>query len=88
MKRSIASLAIAATAFLATAEDSLATSPEDGARKAHKAYLAAINSNDLDRFLVTVTDDIVFIAPNSPVIEGKAQVAPWVGGYFEAVETA
>lgn len=88
MKRSIASLAIAATAFLATAESSLATSPEDGARKAHKAYLAAINSNDLDRFLATVTDDIVFIAPNSPVIEGKAQVAPWVGGYFEAVETA
>ena len=36
----------------------------------------------------TVTDDIVFIAPNSPAMQGKATVGPWVGGYFEAMETS
>ena len=80
--------ALVALAFLATAGSSAAEAPEDAARKAHQAYLDAINANDLDQFLATVTDDIVFIAPNAPVMEGKAEVAPWVGGYFEAVATA
>jgi uncharacterized protein (TIGR02246 family) len=65
----------------------------DGAQEAavhaaHDRYLAAINANDPDAFLATVTDDIVFIAPNSPVMAGKAEVEPWVRGYFEAVETS
>jgi ketosteroid isomerase-like protein len=64
-----------------------ATPQEEAAHRAHDAYLAAINSNDLDTFLNTVTDDIVFIAPNSPVMVGKAEVGPWVGGYFGAFET-
>ena len=61
---------------------------EDAARRAHDAYLAAINANDLERFLETVTDDIVFIAPNAPLMAGRTEVAPWVAGYFEAIETA
>lgn len=65
-----------------------ATPQEEAAHRAHDRYLAAINANDLDVFLATVTDDIVFIAPNSPVMIGKAEVGPWVRGYFEAVQTA
>lgn len=64
-----------------------AETAQEAAHRAHDTYLAAINSNDLDTFLTAVTDDIVFIAPNSPVMVGKAEVGPWVGGYFEAVET-
>lgn len=64
-----------------------ATPEREAAHMARDTYLAAINSNDLDAFLATVTDDIVFIAPNSPVMEGKSEVGPWVGGYFNAVET-
>ena len=57
------------------------------AHGAHDAYLAAINANDLTAFLQTVTDDIVFVAPNSLPMRGKAEVGPWVGGYFQAVRT-
>ena len=60
----------------------------DTAQEAHKAYLAAINSNDLAQFLSTVTDDVIFMAPNSPAMQGKSEVGPWVRGYFEAVETS
>lgn len=78
--------ALAATVALTGA--AYAASPaEEAAHRAHDAYLAAINANDLDSFLNAVTDDIVFIAPNSPVMVGKAEVGPWVGGYFAAFET-
>lgn len=67
----------------------VAASPqEESVHKAHDRYLAAINANDLEAFLATVTDDIVFIAPNAPVMVGKTEVGPWVRGYFEAVATS
>ena len=78
---------LAALSILALSGSALADAPAVSAEKAHQAYLEAINANDLERFLQTVTDDIVFIAPNGPVMEGKDQVGPWVGGYFAAVET-
>lgn len=65
-----------------------ATGRDETARKAHDSYLAAINANDLDAVLAAVTDDIVLIAPNSPVMVGKSQVGRWVGGYFDSVETS
>ncbi|MEX0281609.1 MAG: nuclear transport factor 2 family protein [Arenibacterium sp.] len=64
-----------------------ASSAEDAARLAHDRYLAAINANDPVAFLATVTEDIVFIAPNAPAMVGKAEVEPWVRGYFDAMET-
>lgn len=54
---------------------------------AHEAYLTSINSNDVARFLTTVTDDIVFLPPNSEPIAGKEAVGAWVAGYFEAIQT-
>jgi len=48
-----------------------ATTQEEAAYRAQDAYLAEINSNDLDTFLSTVTDDIISIAPNSQVMVGK-----------------
>ncbi len=59
----------------------------DAVHHAHEAYLDAINSNDVARFLATVTDDIVFLPPNSEPIVGKEAVGAWVAGYFEAVQT-
>lgn len=77
----------AAALSLATATLAVADPATTSAEGAHAAYLAAINSNDLTRFLQTVTDDIVFIAPDSPVMQGKDEVGRWVAGYFEAIET-
>lgn len=88
MKMKTRTLAAAATAAMTMSSPvSAETQKEIAAHLAHDVYLAAINSNDLDTFLDAVTDDIVFIAPNTPVMVGKAEVGPWVGGYFEAVET-
>ncbi len=75
-------------AGLAFATPALSETGAETAQAAHSAYLAAINSNNLDRFLETVTEDVVFIAPGSPAMEGKAEVARWVGGYFEAIDTS
>lgn len=83
--RAITTAALALT--MVTGIASAYTQDEMAAQQAHDAYLDAINSNDLETFLTTVTDDIVFIAPNSDAIVGKAQVGPWVGGYFEAFDT-
>lgn len=57
------------------------------AQQAHTAYLAGINSNNLAQFLTTVTDDIVYIPPNSSPLNGKAVVGEWVKGYLEAYAT-
>ena len=59
----------------------------DGARMAHDAYLAAINSSDLERFLDTVTEDIVFIPPGGTPLDGKPAVSAWAGAYFDAVDS-
>ena len=64
-----------------------AAANEAAARQAHVAYLAAINSNNADQFLATVTDDIVYLPPNSPALVGKPAVGPWVPGYLEAHRT-
>lgn len=80
--------AIVAITGLAAAGPSTSEQAAVTAEAAHTAYVAAINSNDLDRFLASVTEDVVLMAPGTPVMEGKAEVAPWVSGYFDAVRTS
>lgn len=63
------------------------TSAEAGVHRAHDAYVDAINSNDVERMLATLTDDVVFLAPNTPVMVGKDALRPWLEGYVEAFET-
>jgi ketosteroid isomerase-like protein len=57
------------------------------AHAAHDAYIDAINANNVDNFLATVTDDLVYLPPNSAAIVGKSDVGPWVQAYFEAFHT-
>jgi len=54
---------------------------------AHKAYVDAVNSNDLDTFMGVVTDDIVFQAPGMPEVVGRAAVRSFVEGYLGAFTT-
>ncbi|MCB2229816.1 nuclear transport factor 2 family protein [bacterium] len=60
---------------------------DPAAHQAHENYVAAINSNDLDSLLEMFTDDVVFMAPNSPVMEGKQALMPWLEGYLAAYQT-
>lgn len=64
-----------------------AVSPDDGAHHAHEAYVAAINSNDLDTLLEVLTDDVVFMAAHDKPYVGKEAVRPWLEGYLSAYKT-
>jgi ketosteroid isomerase-like protein len=87
MNKTMHTLMAAGTA-VGLAGAAVAGSPvEEAAHHAHDAYLNAINSNDTDQLMAVVTDDIVYIAPNSPAIVGKSEVGAWVAGYFEAYST-
>ena len=57
---------------------------EAAARHAKVAYLAGINSNDLEQFLATISDDVVYVAPNAAAIVGKEAVTAWVRDYMAA----
>ncbi|MEL7196731.1 MAG: nuclear transport factor 2 family protein [Pseudomonadota bacterium] len=52
----------------------------------HKNYVAAINSNDIDRILALMSDDIVFQVPGEPELVGKEAVGAWANGFFAAFE--
>jgi len=54
---------------------------------AHGAYVAAINSNDVDTLLADLTDDIVYQSPGEPEIVGKAAVRKWLAEYFGTTRT-
>jgi|SRR5437868_2272852 len=54
---------------------------------AHGHYVAAINSNDVDRLMSDLTDDIVYQSPGAPEVVGKTAVKTWVSSYFAAYRT-
>jgi uncharacterized protein (TIGR02246 family) len=60
---------------------------DPAAHLAHEAYVEAINSNDVERMLDVMTDDVVFMAPGAPVMVGKDVIRPWIEGYVEWCET-
>jgi ketosteroid isomerase-like protein len=56
---------------------------DETARQVHEAYVAAINTNDLDSLLAMLTEDVVYLAPNEPALVGKAAVRPWAAEYLK-----
>jgi len=83
----------ATSAVAGQESDGMAASSADmsdsdkAAHQAHEAYVEAINSNDLDRLMDMLTDDVVYMAPNDKPVVGKDAVRPWVEGYFAAYKT-
>jgi len=47
-------------------------------------YLAAINTNDPDRIVAMLSDDVVLQAPHGPEVVGKAAARAWLTGYVGA----
>lgn len=60
---------------------------DETAHLAHENYVAAINSNNLDSLLEMLTNDVVFMSPNEPVMVGKDAVKPWLEGYLQLFKT-
>lgn len=68
-------------------ENSDLSAAEASAHDAHENYISAINSNNLDSVLAMLTEDVVFLAANTPVMVGKDAVRPWIEGYLQAFNT-
>jgi ketosteroid isomerase-like protein len=49
----------------------LRRTPQQSNRESHGAYVAAINSNDVDTLVAGLTDDVVYQAPGGPEIISK-----------------
>jgi ketosteroid isomerase-like protein len=62
-------------------------SSEADAHRVHQNYVDAINSNSPDSLLGMMTEDVVFLSANEPVMVGKAAVRPWVDSYYGAYRT-
>lgn len=84
-------MTIAALAVAVTAGQSARAAPGSDAvaveAAAHGAYVTAINSNDTDKLMAVIADDVVYQAPNEPELVGKAAVRKWVATYFGGYAT-
>src|SRR5260221_4959351 len=80
-------LMIAALALAAGACSKAPTDTKAVEAAAHGAYVAAINSNDTEKLMADLTDDIVYQSPHEAEIVGKDAVRKWVAGYFGAYRT-
>jgi ketosteroid isomerase-like protein len=60
---------------------------DPGLLRAHKAYEAAINSNDTDRVMAMYDKDAMILQPDGPVVSGRRQVRKWVADYFKEFKT-
>lgn len=83
MKRTLLLVVVALCAACSTKP----AADDPAAHKAHDAYVAAINSNILDQQLGMLTDDVVYLGPNEPVMVGKAAVRSWLDTYLRTYKT-
>jgi ketosteroid isomerase-like protein len=60
---------------------------DPGLLRAHKAYEAAINSNDTDRVMAMYDKDAEILQPDGPLVTGRRNIRKWVNDYFKAYKT-
>ena len=60
---------------------------DPGLLRAHKAYEAAINSNDTDRVMAMYDPGAEILQPDGPIVTGRRNLRKWVADYFKAFKT-
>jgi len=60
---------------------------DPGLLKAHKAYEAAINSNDTDRVMAMYDKGAAILQPDGPWVTGHSRIRKWVNDYFTEFKT-
>lgn len=60
---------------------------DPGLLKAHKAYEAAINSNNTDCVMAMYDKDAEVLQPDGPIVSGRRNIRKWVAGYFKQFKT-
>lgn len=64
------------------------TAPDASTHDLHENYVAAINSNDIERILALMSDDVVFQVPGEAELIGKEAVRAWAKGFFAEFEAS
>jgi ketosteroid isomerase-like protein len=82
-----AAIAIAVTCLIGCRSGSSSTREDPAAalaavRAAHDAYVAAINTNKLDRWLAALSDEVVYLVPSRAAIVGKKAAGEWAAAYL------
>ncbi len=57
-------------------------SDADAIRALSDEWVAAANEDNLDRWMEIFTDDAIFMAPDTPIQEGKLAIRDWVKEAF------
>lgn len=60
---------------------------DPGLLRAHKAYEAAINSNNTDQVMAMYDKGAEILQPDGPLVTGRGNIRKWVTGYFKAYST-
>jgi len=60
---------------------------DPGLLRAHKAYEAAINSNDTDQVMAMYDKDAEIFQPDIPIVSGRRNIRKWVADYFKQYKT-
>jgi ketosteroid isomerase-like protein len=60
---------------------------DSGLLRAHKAYEAAINSNETDRVMAMYDKDAEIFQPGIGIVSGRRNIRKWVNDYFKAYKT-
>lgn len=60
---------------------------DPGLLRAHKAYEAAINSNQTDRVMAMYDKDAEILQPDGPLVSGHKNIRKWVSDYFKQYKT-
>lgn len=55
--------------------------------RAHKAYEAAINSNNTDRVMAMYDKGAEILQPDGPIVTGRNNIRKWVADYFRQYQT-
>ena len=50
----------------------------EGLNQLRQQYIAAVNASDTDAFVKSLTDDVVFMPPDTPKLAGKRAVGSWM----------
>lgn len=64
-----------------------AAAAAEAVKRAHTAYVDGMNSNKVDVWLSSLSDDVVYFVPNRKAVTGKAAVGEWVASYLQEVTT-
>ena len=63
------------------------TKMDRGLLRAHKAYEAAINSNETNRVMAMYDKDAEIFQPGIGIVSGRRPIRKWVNDYFKAYKT-